>query len=72
MRDHKNQLCMEVSAGAADLLTYLRDNLLLMEDYVSPLLLPGLMEKFSEDFDLVILTEVRIYMHMYESSMQRL
>ena len=60
MKDHSVMLCMEVSPGATDLLTSLRDHLLLIEEFTSPLLVPPLLEKLAEGLDSIILNEVSV------------
>ncbi len=60
MKDHSDQLCMQVSPGATDLLTSLGEHLLILEEFVSGLLLSPLMEKIIEGLDQLILTEVRL------------
>ena len=58
MVDHRNQICMQVSPGAADLLTFLGEQLLILERLVSTLLFPAFMEKLGQRLDELILTDV--------------
>ena len=58
MKDHRDQLCMVVSAGASDLLTNLGQQLLITEQLVSDVLFSSLLEKLSQGLDQLILTEV--------------
>lgn len=61
MVDHKDQVCMQVSAGAADLLTFLSEQLLMLEQLISSLLFSALMEKLGQGLDQLILTEVNMH-----------
>ena len=51
---------MHVSPGAADLLTSLRENLLFMMEYISPLISPSILERLIPGLDELILSEVSI------------
>ena len=61
MKDHSDELCMHVSPGSADLLTLLSEHLLILEEFLSSLLFPPLMEKIAEGLDQLILNEVRYH-----------
>lgn len=58
MKDHSDQICMQVSPGAADLLTTLGEHLIIMEDWISSPLFLTVLEKVIECLDQLILTEV--------------
>lgn len=60
MADHREQVCMQVSAGAADLLTFLGEQLLILEQLVSTLLFPALVERVGQGLDQLILTDVSV------------
>lgn len=56
--DQCYNIIMQVSPGASDLLTYLGEQLLILEDQLSGHLFSNLMEKVSRGLDNLILTEV--------------
>lgn len=58
-------LSMELSYEAAGLLTSLRDHFLLLENSISSILFPIVMEKISEGLDDVILNEVIIILVLH-------
>ena len=61
MKDNSEEFyVMQVSPGAADLLTSLGENLLILEELVSVLLFPIILEKLSVDLDHLILTDVSL------------
>jgi hypothetical protein len=56
---------MHVSAGAADLLTFLGEQLLILEQLVSTLLFSATIEKLGQGLDQLIITDVRKSMHIH-------
>lgn len=58
MKDHRDQLCMQVSPGASDLLTFLGEQLLVLEEVICSELFSAVMEKLGVGLDQLILTAV--------------
>ena len=58
MKDHNLQLMLQVSPGAADLLTSLREHLAFVTDHVSPLISPSLLDQVAMGVDSLLLSNV--------------
>ena len=58
MKDSSQQLVVQVSSGAADLLTSLRVTLSFVSDNVSPLVAPSVVEQLAAHMDTLLLNHV--------------
>lgn len=58
MKDNSQQLVVQVSPGAADLLTSLRVSLSFISDNVSPLISPSIVEQLAVQMDTLLLNNV--------------